>query len=357
MGLADPVIQRQLLKAVLSLPRPVLRVAAGGKAVHVGDRALDPRFQFLIHAAKRFAATEGLSEEQVQKTRSQQFSICAGAREPGVTLEDLSIPHGGGGIAARLYRASDQHQDMALLVYVHGLEANETEGFESCDAFCSILARCGHAPVLAITCRPNPERPFRGCLEVVMAAYRYGLDNAVRFGAPDRVAAIAGDSIGGAFAALLCQALKRLGEAQPALQLLVYPWLDLSAGSTTKDIYDEATLPAQDVEAWAAGFLGPEDNPSDPCVSPAKAEDLSGLAPAIVVTAGFDPLVDQGREYAEKLKAAGDPIVHRCYSQLVHGFAAFTGVVPAADIACREIAGLVREGLQGRIPAPGSAAD
>jgi hypothetical protein len=60
--LADPVIQRQLLKAVLSLPRPVLRVASGGKAVHVGGRALDPRFQFLVHAAKRYASTEGLPE-------------------------------------------------------------------------------------------------------------------------------------------------------------------------------------------------------------------------------------------------------------------------------------------------------
>ena len=79
---------------------------------------------------------------------------------------------------------------------------------------------------------------------------------------------------------------------------------------------------------------------------------MSDLAPAVVVTAGFDPLVDQGEDYARRLKAAGVPIVYRCYDHLVHGFAAFTGVVPAADVACREIAGLVREGLQGRIPAP-----
>ena len=352
MGLADPIIQRQLLKAVLSLPRPVLRVASGGKAVHVGGRALDPRFQFLVHAAKRYASTDGLPEGKARETLSQQFSICAGEREPGVVLEDLEIAGPNGPIPARLYRSAEQHPEMALIVYAHGLEAGETDGFESCDSLCSILARCGHAPVLAITCRPSGERPFRICRADVLAAYRYGADNAARFGARAHAAAIAGDSIGGALAALLCQALKRDGEAQPALQLLIYPWLDLSAGSTTKDLYDEATLPAQDVEAWAAGFLGPEDDPADSEVSPLKTEDVSGLAPAIVVTAGFDPLVDQGGEYAEKLKAAGDPIVYRCYDQLVHGFAAFTGVVPAADIACREIAGLVREGLQGRIPAP-----
>ena len=352
MGLADPVIQRQLLRAVLSLPPPVLRVAAGGRAVHVGGRALDPRFQFLVHAARRYASTEGLPEDKAQKTLSQQFSLCAGQREPGVMLEDIEIAGPMGPIAARLYRSPEQNADMALMVYAHGLEAGEAEGFESCDAVCSILAHCAHAPVLAITCRPSAERPFRACRDEVMAAYRYGLDNAARFGAPARAAAIAGDSIGGAFAALLCQALKRQGEAQPRLQLLLYPWLDLATGSTTKGVYDEATLPAQDIEAWAAGFLGPGDDPSDPEVSPLRAADLSGLAPAILVTAGFDPLVDQGRQYADKLKAAGDPIVYRCYDQLVHGFAAFTGVVPAADIACREIAGLVREGLQGRIPAP-----
>ncbi len=71
----------------------------------------------------------------------------------------------------------------------------------------------------------------------------------------------------------------------------------------------------------------------------------------MIVTAGFDPLVDQGEAYARRLRAAGVPLVYRCYDHLIHGFAAFTGVVPAADIACREIAGLVREGLQGRIPA------
>ena len=352
MGLADPTIQRQLLRAVLSLPPPVLRVASGGKAVHVGERALDPRFQFLIHAAKRYGLAEGQTEAQAQKSRS----VWAGQREPGVSLEDLEIPASSGAIPARLYRSDGQHPDMALIVYVHGLEAGEAEGFESCDSFCSILARWGHAPVLAIACRPSAEKPFAECLETVMSAYRFGLDKAADFGAPARLAAIAGDSIGGAFAALLCQELKRLGEPQPALQLLVYPWLDLSAGSTSKELYDEVTLPAQVVEAWAADFLGPRDDPADPRVSPLKAEDLSGLAAAIVVTAGFDPLVDQGCDYADRLKAAGVPIIDRCYARLVHGFAAFTGVVPSADVACREIAGLVREGLQGRIPAPSQGA-
>jgi acetyl esterase/lipase len=101
---------------------------------------------------------------------------------------------------------------------------------------------------------------------------------------------------------------------------------------------------------WFMGhYMGPGADPADPRLSPIREDDLSGLAPAVVVTAGFDPLVDQGEAYAKRLRDAGVPVTYRCYDSLAHGFTAFTGVLPAADVACREIAGLVREGLEGRI--------
>jgi acetyl esterase/lipase len=352
--MADPAIQKHLLKAVLSLPKPVLRAASGGRAVYVGGRTLDPRFQFLVHAAKHYASVEGLPEEKARQTRAQQLSLVAGRREPGVRLEDITIDGPRGPIQARVYRGADQDPEMALVVYAHGAEDIEAP-FEGCDAFCSILARCGRAPVLAVPCAPTAERRFRACFDDVAAAFRYGRDHASRFGAMDGFAAVAGDSIGGAFAAILCQELKRAGEPQPSLQLLLYPWVDLSSESKSMTDYADATLP-QESETWAADrFLGPQDDPADERVSPLRARDLSGLAAAVVVTAGFDPLVDQGELYARRLRASGTPMVYRCYDHLVHGFAAFTGVVPAADTACREIAGIVREGLQGRIPTPTSS--
>ena len=99
----------------------------------------------------------------------------------------------------------------------------------------------------------------------------------------------------------------------------------------------------------SASCLRHGDAHADPRLSPLKAPDLSGLATAIVVTGGFDPLLDQGEAYARRLREAGVPVVYRCYDHLAHAFTAFTGAVPAADVACREIAGLVREGLEGRI--------
>jgi acetyl esterase/lipase len=103
------------------------------------------------------------------------------------------------------------------------------------------------------------------------------------------------------------------------------------------------------MEWFASQYLGPDDDPKTPRASPLCAENLSGLAPAVVVTAGFDPLVDQGEAYAKRLRDAGTPVVYRCYDALAHAFTAYTGALPAADIACREIAGLVREGFEGRI--------
>jgi acetyl esterase/lipase len=120
-----------------------------------------------------------------------------------------------------------------------------------------------------------------------------------------------------------------------------------SASVTT---YADAFPLSKALMDWSMGhYMGPGDDPADPRLSPLKAKDLTGLAPAIVVTAGFDPLLDQGEAYARRLKDAHTPTIYRCYDALAHGFTAFTGAVPAADTACREIAGLVREGYEGRI--------
>jgi acetyl esterase/lipase len=351
--MADPAIQKRLLRAVLSLPRPVLRAASGGKAVYVGGRTLEPRFQFLIHAARHYASVEGFSEEKARQTRAQQLQLVAGRREPGVKSEDLTLQSPTGAIPARLYRHTDQDSQMAMLVYAHDADARSAD-FEVCDAFCSILARCGHTPVLAVPSRPTAEHRFKAAYEDIGFAYRWARDNAARYGAPDGFAAIGGEAVGGALAAILCQELKRKAEPQPSLQLLVYPWLDFADDTQGEVPLAETALPGPEAEPWSPDrFLSPDDDPSDPRVSPLREPDLTGLAPAVVVTAGFDPRVEQGEAYAKRLRAAGRPLVYRCYDHLVHGFVAFTGVVPAADVACREMAGLVREGLQGRIPAPG----
>jgi len=139
------------------------------------------------------------------------------------------------------------------------------------------------------------------------------------------------------------------GEPRPAAQILIYPAVDVASETPSMTTYADAYPLTRATMDWFMGhYMSADADPADPRLSPDRTADLTGLAPAVVATAGFDPLVDQGEGYAKRLQAAGVPVLYRCYDSLAHGFTAFTGAIPAADGACREIAGLVRQAFDQR---------
>jgi len=347
--MASPATRRMVVRKLLSLPTPMLRLMSGGGVVYQGGRTLDPRLQYLAAQARGAPAMTTLSPEEARRANTAGVAMMTGDVEPGVRFEPLAIPGPAGEIPARLYIPPAQDPKAPLMVFAH-MGGGVIGDLDTCHAFCSILAETGRGPVISVDYRLAPEHRFPAGLEDVLAAWRWARDNAERFGAPAGQAAIGGDSMGGNFAAIACQELKRKGEDQPALQLLVYPCVDVACESASMTTYAEAFPLSRALMDWFMGhYMGPGDSPADPRLSPLRAEDVSGLAPAVVVTAGFDPLLDQGEAYARRLKEAGVPTVYRCYDSLAHGFTAFTGAVPCADVACREVAGLVREGFEGRI--------
>ena len=347
--MADPALQKMMLNAMLSLPTPVLRMLAGGGVVFQGGRTLDPRFQFLANAAKGAPPMTAVPPELARAGSAAGLAAVAGRPEPGVAIETLSIEGPNGPIPLRAYRPPTADPAAPLMVFAH-FGGGVIGDLDTCHVFCTILAKCTRGPVLSVDYRLAPEQKFPAGLEDVLAAYRWGRDNAERFGAAAGKAAIGGDSMGGGFAAIVAQEMKRTGEAQPVLQLMIYPAVDLASETLSMRTYADAYPLSRATMEWFVGhYLGPGSDPSDPRASPSRAKDLKGLAPAILVTAGFDPLVDQGEAYAKALRDAGVPVAYRCYDALAHAFTAFTGAVPAADVACREIAGLVREGYEGRI--------
>jgi acetyl esterase/lipase len=347
--MAQPATQRLILRKLLGLPTPILRLLSGGAAIYQGGRTLDPRLQFLSAQARGGPAMTQMAVDEARRANAQFVAAMTGDPEPGVTWEYLAIEGPAGAIPARVYRPSVQDPATPLMVFAH-FGGGVIGDIETCHAFCTILASVGRCPVLSVDYRLAPEHRFPAGLEDVLAAYRFARDNAARFGAPAGRAAIGGDSMGGNFAAVICQELKRAGEPQPCLQLLIYPCVDVASQAASMSTYADAFPLSRPLMDWFIGhYIGASDDPADPRLSPINAKSLAGLAPAIVVTAGFDPLIDQGLTYARALKAAGVPVVYRCYDALAHGFTAFTGAVPAADVACREVAGLVREGLEGRI--------
>lgn len=341
-------VQRLIVLLLLSLPSPILRLMAGGGVVYRGGRTLDPRLQFLAVQARRGPRISTLTPEEARRGETEGLAPLQGVPERQVRCESLTVPGADGDIPARLYRPDHQDAASPLIVWAH-MGGGVMGTLDTSHAFAGLLARIARAPVLSLDYRLAPEHRFPAGLDDVLAAYRWGRDNAGGFGATG--AAIGGDSMGGNFAAIVCQDLKAAGEPQPAFQLLIYPCTDVASETPSMTTFADAFPLDRPMMDWFMGqYLAPESDPADRRLSPLRATDLSGLAPAIIATAGFDPLCDQGEAYAKALRAAGVSTAYRCYESLSHAFTAFTGAVPAADAACREIAGLVRDQIDGDTP-------
>ena len=312
---------------------------------------LAPRLPFIAHQAKASAPMTSLPAAEARAASAGVLAMVAGPAEPGVRWEDLTceLPHGAA--PARSYRPDRQDPNAPLLVYLH-MGGGVIGDLETHHAFCTMIAVTARCPVLSIDYRLAPEHPFPAGLDDSLQAVRWARDHADWFGAPAGRVAVGGDSMGGNFAAVICQDLKRAGEPQPDLQLLVYPAVDAKSETQSMTLLADAyPLTSAMMDWFMSHYMAPGQTADDVRVSPIRADDLSGLAPAIVVTAGFDPLTDQGEAYAHRLKTAGVPVLHRRYDSLCHGFTAMTGLIPAAETASREIAGLIREAFEGRLAA------
>jgi acetyl esterase/lipase len=344
--MADLTLTRLAVRAALALPTPILRALSGGAAVVRGGRTLDPRFQFMLHAAlPGLSGPPGAVEEE--RARAQRgAALVAGEPDPSVQTEDLTITGpDGAGLALRAYRPARPAPAAPLLVYGHA-GAGVVGDLSSCHVACSVIAGVAGCTVLSVDYRLAPEHRFPAAIEDMAAAWRWACDQAERFGARPGAAAIGGESRGANFAAVLCQELKRLGAPQPALQLLLYPPLDIAAEPAAMSIYDGGQFATRERAQWAQDhYLGTAADPADPRLSPLRSADLSGLAPAVIATAGFDRLVGEGEAYARALQAAGVDVTYRCYDSLPHGFATY-GVVPPARAALLQVARLVRQTME-----------
>ncbi len=338
-------IQTTLVRLMLKLPPSWLVRLSGGRPVEIGGRVLDPHTQILAHGASRQPPMSSLDAEAGRAASAAGLAMLAAPPEPGVTWRDETMSHGGHEVPVRIYRPDDQDPAMPAIAYFH-FGGGVIGDLETCHAFVTILARLVRAPVVSVDYRLAPEHKWPAGLDDCQAAYEWTLKNAASLGAPAGEAAIGGDSMGGNFAAIIAQDARRHGLPLPALQLLIYPAVDVSQESPSHVTYGEAYPLDTETMRWFMNHYLPEgQDPADVRISPGQEMDLEGLPPAVIVTAGFDPLVDEGAAYARRLDAAGVDVVYKCYDSLAHGFTAFTGASPAADAACREIAGMVRDAL------------
>jgi acetyl esterase len=309
---------------------------------------LAPDIHMLLALAKLAGETslvEGRTPEQARAENFEAVPVVTGPRRPMQRVEDLVVPGPAGEIPARLYVApGNAPEPQPLLVYYHG-GGWVIGDLETHDGLCRFLAVHAGCRVLSVDYRLAPEHPFPAAVEDAFAAFSWAAEQASKLGADPARIAVAGDSAGGNLAAAV-SILAREGEAQPAMQLLLYPPTDAVGGSASRDIFAEGFLLTKgDMEWFEAHYIPDGCEESDPRISMMRAADLAGLPPAYVATAGFDPLRDEGEIYAERMREAGTRVALRRYPGLIHGFASLTAISPGSCAAMLEVAGALRMGL------------
>ncbi len=233
-----------------------------------------------------------------------------------------------------------------LLVFLHG--GGWTIGdLDTHDEPCRILCRHGGMHVLAVAYRLAPEHPFPAAVEDARAALDWALEHAQQLGADPARVAVGGDSAGGNLATVAARLITPAREQGPVLQILIYPAVDFTERRRSIELFGDGFFLTTGDRDWCqSNYLGgPAADLADPRASPLRAESLAGLPPAIVATAAFDPLRDEGEAYADALTAAGTPTVLRRFPGLIHGFINMTAVHRAAHDATLEIAAMARAAL------------
>lgn len=236
-----------------------------------------------------------------------------------MTVSDVSCPGPAGPIPLRVYTPPGPRPH-PVLVYFHG-GGWVTGDLDSSDTRCRILADWARCLVVSVDYRLAPEHPFPAAADDSFAATTWVAEHAAELGADPRRIAVGGDSAGGNLAAVVALMARDRGGPSLVFQYLVYPVVDCDLDRPShKDNGRGYGLTREGMAWYFEQYVPDAARRTDPLVSPIRAKDLSGLPPALVITAEFDPLRDEGEAYAEALRAAGVPVTVTRYDGMVHGF-------------------------------------
>jgi acetyl esterase len=334
----------RLARALAALPPGVQVRLSGRPPVRIDGDTLAPEVQLTLALLERSREPrpETLSPAEARKVRRRLAAVYTGRPATVGSVDELvidaEVP-----LCARRYGSLEPDGPRPLLVYYHG--GGFTYGdLDTHDGVCRLLCRHSGAHVLAVDYRLAPEHPFPAAVEDARAALSWVHANAGALDADPARIGVAGDSAGGNLAAVVSQLAARDGGPPPVLQLLIYPVTDFTKRRRSRELFGEGFLLTNAEMDWfERNYFGPaKTQMSDPRASPLLAADLSGLAPALVVTAAFDPLRDEGEEYARALQAAGTPATLRRFPGFIHAFIGAAGVSQACRDAFVEVAGATR---------------
>lgn len=340
-------VEGLIARGVMRLPARAVRWLAGSPPISLDGQTLDPEIQLLLRllAVAGGRPLEEMTPAEGRESIRSTTRALTGEKLPVAHVEPRSVQGPAGEIPARLYRPSRASEPRPLVVYYHG-GGWVVGDLDTHDDPCRFLAVYADVNVLAVDYRLAPEHRFPAAVDDAVAAFRFAAAQAEALGSPGQPIGVAGDSAGGNLSAVVAQRCVRDGGPAPAFQLLIYPVTDLSKKHASYRLFSDGFFLTEKTMDWYRDHYLPDASAAlDPAASPLLAGDLSGLPPAHVVTAGFDPLRDEGEAYARRLEAAGVPVSLRRYPGLVHGFVNATSLGASAPRAMQEVAAALRQGL------------
>jgi len=309
-------------------------------------RQLDPHARALLDVLDQAGgpALNEMSPEDARVYFAAGRDFFAADPEPVASVEDIHVEHLGHRLEMRAYRPNGGDGQLKPgLVYFHG-GGWVLGDLESQDPLCRKLCNASGAVIVSVNYGHAPEVRFPVANEEAAAAFDYVSSHAATFGIDDRRLAIGGESAGGAIAAVVAQREAGDGRRRIAAQLLCYPVTDLTRSETAREPQQGYFVTAPMLRWFTEHYLGDAD-PADPAASPLRSEDLSGLPPTILILCGFDPLLQEGIDYRDRLVDAGVSVTTRLYPGQIHAFLTMDRQIPEAHDAIVEIARLLRQSL------------
>lgn len=329
----------RLLRGVAraALAEPLVRLLARRRR-HDADVGLDRQVAAVLELQRliRLPALESMEPPAARQFAEEGLSPLEVPAAPMAQIVETTAPGDAGPIPVRLYVPPGATPHM--IVYLHG-GGGVIGSVRSSEPVTRLLAAQTGCTVASVEYRLGPEHRHPGAVDDAIAAYQAMVE---RLPAGARIA-VAGDSFGGYLSAHVARGAHR----RPDLQVLIYPIVDMTLTSPSIERHADGYLLTKAMMHWFRNhYLNPTDDRR--AISPAYWTDLRESARAVVVTAGYDPLVDEGDAYAAALRAAGVPVRHRRYPALIHGFISLAGAVRAARTAIDEVCGDIRELLVAR---------
>lgn len=305
---------------------------------------LDPQVQVVIENLKQ-QGVPPLHALSVENARKVNLSAMAATPEEVWKVEDRHVPGPAGAIPVRIYSPRSEAA-LPVIVYYHG-GGWVVGDLESADVLCRQLANGTNSIVVSVDYRLAPEHKFPAAPEDAYAAAVWVAKHAAALGADANRMAVAGDSAGGNLAAVVSLMARDRGFPFIRFQLLVNPVTHYSFETESYRSNAEGYGLTTNTMKWFWNhYLSNEQDGQHPYASPMLAADLGGLPPALVLTAEFDPLCDEGEVYADRLREAGVPVEAKRYAGMVHGFILQTGAYDQGRKAVEHAVCALREALR-----------